>query len=322
MRNCLRVCAHARACVKACARVYVDIDSYHHNCYILDTTAFRLHAAPSGVVASNCPAVRRSTAPPGVVATNRPAVRRSAAPPGESAAGARLVLSEEDLSEGEPEVGAEDGVDDRVEETVEVAEPTDDALDERRDAARLAAKRHDGGDDEEGQPGADEGASDDGQGARRLPLPLQFLLLLGALARRRRRALPLEVPLGDVEQARLVLLAAARRRRQRRRQARRQRRRQRRRQARLGDVGDGQVRHARRPVGRRVAAAVSVPRGGGGVPPGGVGPPPLPTGPRARRHLGGGGEWRRRRRLLAEALLADARLCDLVDADVENEHEE
>ncbi len=45
----------------------------------------------------------------------------------------RIMPSEEDLLEGEPELGAEDGVDDWVEGGVEVAEPEEDRCDHVRE---------------------------------------------------------------------------------------------------------------------------------------------------------------------------------------------
>jgi len=43
------------------------------------------------------------------------------------APGVTSISPEQDLAEGEPEVGVEDGVDDGVQQTVEVAEPDNDA---------------------------------------------------------------------------------------------------------------------------------------------------------------------------------------------------
>ena len=98
------------------------------------------------------------------------------------------ILSEENLSEGGPEVGIEDRIDDRIEKTVEVAEPADDADEEARVVAGVAAERPDEGDDEEGQPAADERPGDDGERRGRLAFALLFQLLLGASATHLRRS--------------------------------------------------------------------------------------------------------------------------------------
>ena len=42
-----------------------------------------------------------------------------------------VILSEQNLAEGRPEVGTEDRINDRIQEAVGVAEPTDDADDDR-----------------------------------------------------------------------------------------------------------------------------------------------------------------------------------------------
>jgi len=97
-----------------------------------------------------------------------------------SAARIAAIPAEQDLAEGEAEVGVEDGVDDGVEEAVEVAQPDDDADQEVGVMAAVGAERPDKGEDEERQPAADERPGNDAERTRRLTLACLFALLGGS----------------------------------------------------------------------------------------------------------------------------------------------
>jgi len=77
------------------------------------------------------------------------------------AAGVAAISSEQDLAEGEAEVGIEDRVDDGVQKTVEVAEPADDADQQVGVVAAVATKRSNKCQDKERKPAADERPGDD-----------------------------------------------------------------------------------------------------------------------------------------------------------------